>query len=223
MPPEYHPGVNHNHQPCGKWAEIQKNPNSSDAQVNFVCSTLSAKGVVDAAIFKEFGDKPIAKKHVLWYLSDGHGVDFVEDDNLRDMLQRDRGVQAAILATFPPKEKQKGIFQTYLRIAQQDYVVQDFRFAFGAIDRLDIEVDFTAGKLHAWFQDRYEWHPYYPGLYSVFDDDAGSGPRPTNCVHAAFVEQKLDGATDFWMKGETTVDLFVVTHQVNDPPLVQVL
>jgi hypothetical protein len=55
----------------------------------------------------------------------------------------------------------------------------------------------------------------------VFEDDAESGPRPANCVHAAFVEQKSKGASDFWMKGEATVDLFVVTHQVNDPAVVK--
>ena len=222
MPPDYHPGVNHNHQPSGKWSDVQKNPNSSDAWVDRVCRNFSPKGVVDAAIFAKFGDKPIAKKHVLWYLA-GSGVDFVEDEYLRDMLQRDRKIQAAIVRNLPPVHERKGIFRTHFKIEQKDYEVQDFRFAFGAIDRLDIEVDFTAGTLHAWFQDRYEWHPYYPGLYTVFEDDGGRGPRPTNCVHAAFVEQKSNGASDFWMKGEATVDLFVVTNEVNDPPIKEVL
>ena len=81
------------------------------------------------------------------------------------------------------------------------------RFAFGAIDRLDIEVDFDAQTVHSWFQDFYEWPPFYPGLYTAFPDDAA---RETNCLHAALVELKDSGAADFWMKGEATVPLSVI-------------
>ncbi len=37
-----------------------------------------------------------------------------------------------------------------MKIEQSDYT-------FGAIDRLDVEIDWAAGTLHGWFQDRYEW------------------------------------------------------------------
>jgi hypothetical protein len=80
----------------------------------------------------------------------------------------------------------------------------DLRFAFGAIDRLDVEVDFDANTITAWFQDRYEWHPVYPGLYKKWSDDDA---RETNCVHAALVELQSSGAADYWMKGEATVPL----------------
>jgi len=86
----------------------------------------------------------------------------------------------------------------------------------GAIDRLDYEADFGAGTFHAWFQDRYEWHPVYSGLYTRFDDD---DVRPTNAVHAACVELKAnDGAADYWMKGEATVALSELLSVTPRPP-----
>jgi hypothetical protein len=102
-----------------------------------------------------------------------------------------------------------------LKIEQNDYSNQDLRFAFGAIDQLDVEVDFGARTVHAWFQDRYEWHPFYPGLYAAFPDD---GARETNCVHAALVELKSDGAADFWMKGEATAPLSVIVPRASTAP-----
>jgi len=202
---EYHPGVDHGHSPSGRWAAVQAAPNSS-FPLNFICPGMTPIQLVRAAILKEFRDKPIALKHLEWYLRDGRGADYPENDNLRDMLAKDAGVQAAIREELPPG-RTSGVFTTYLRIEQSDYTSQDYRFAFGGIDRLDVEVDFTARTVHAWFQDRYEWHPYYPGLYTVFSDD---GARSTNCVHAALVELKSTGAADFWMKGEATAPLSAI-------------
>lgn len=199
----FHPGVNHGHSPSGRWSDIQANPNSSTS-INLICSHASPRQVVDAAVFAEFRDKPIAKTHLDWYLTGG-GADLKEDKNIEKMLREDRGVQQAISLLIPPG-RTTGKFSGFLKIEQSNYTNQDLRFAFGAIDRLDFEVDFDAGTIHAWFQDRYEWHPYYPGLYTVFPDD---GPRETNCVHAALVELKSAGAADYWMKGEATVPLSV--------------
>jgi hypothetical protein len=106
----------------------------------------------------------------------------------------------------------KGVVATHTKVEQSNYTNQDLRFAFGAIDRLDVEFNFDAGTVHAWFQDRYEWHPFYPGLYSSFSDDAA---RETNCLHAALVELKSSGAADFWMKGEATVPLTTVSIPVS--------
>jgi hypothetical protein len=61
--------------------------------------------------------------------------------------------------------------------------------------------------MHVWFQDFYEWHPVYP-FYTFM---AGDVVRETNCVHAALVELKSSGAADFWMKGEATVPVSVIT------------
>lgn len=200
----FHPGVNHAHAPSGRWADVQANPNSGFWE-NRACANFAPSTVVGLAIQQEFSDKPLALEHLNWYLGNGGGADFVEDANLNRMLRTDTGVQALLARVIPSGGG--GSFTGHVKVEQSDYQNQDFRFAFGAIDRLDFEVNFAAQTLHAWFQDRYEWHPVYPGLYV---HKPGDEVRDTNCVHAALVELKSGGAADFWMKGETTVPLSVV-------------
>ena len=204
--PVFHPGVNHAHAASGRWADVQADPNSS-FELNLLCPRMTPRELVTTAIVVKFGDKPIALDHLSWYLSAGTGRDFNEDANINTMLAKDTGVQALIVKSIP-RGRTSGKFTTHFKVEQSDYANQDLRFAFGAIDWLDVEVDFGAGTVHAWFQDRYEWHPFYSGLYKAFPDD---GPRDTNCVHAALVELKSSGAADFWMKGEATVPLAKVT------------
>jgi hypothetical protein len=199
----YTPGSKHDHTPSGKWAEVQKNPNSGFFE-NRVCANSSPQTVVDLAIWAKFDDKPIAKEHLDWYLTKGKGADFVENANIEKMLKTDRGVQAMIETRMPSPWPTTGKWSTAFKVEQSDYVDQDLRFAFGAIDRLDVEVDFDAKTVTGWFQDRYEWHPVYAGLYKKFPDDAA---RETNCVHAALVELQSGTAADYWMKGEATVPL----------------
>jgi hypothetical protein len=201
----YQPGSAHYHTPSGRWADVQANPNSGFWE-NRVCANASPESVVNTAVWVKFDGKPLAKAHLDWYLSKGKGADFVEDAHLATMLRTDAGVQAAIAASLPvPPWPSTGTTAVYLKIEQSDYTNQDFRFAFGAIDRLDVEIDWAAGTLHGWFQDRYEWHPVYSGLYRKFPDDDA---RETNCVHAALVELQSSGAADYWMKGEATVPMF---------------
>lgn len=209
----FHPGVQHNHSPSRRWADIQANPRSSPS-LNLLCSQLDPQQVVDAAILAEFHNKPIATAHLRWYLSTGHGRDFVEDTNIRHMLTTDRGVQRAIAGRIP-RHRTSRTFTHHFELLQHMYVDQDLRYAFGAIDRLDFEVDFTASTLHVWFMDRYEWHPVYPGVYTVHPGDS---PRDTNCVHAALVELKTSGARDYWMKGDATVPLAPVLRSLGLPP-----
>jgi hypothetical protein len=201
----FHPGVNHGHAASGRWSDVQANPNSSFT-LNRLCPRMGPKELVGIAMMKEFRDKPNALEHLNWYLVNGRGADFSEDDNIKKWLEQDAGIQTAIRALIPPRQT-VGKFATHFKVEQDDYDNQDFRFAFGAIDWLDFEVDFDAGTIHVWFQDRYEWHPVYPGLYTKFSDD---DPRETNCVHAALVELKSTGSADFWMKGEATVPLSVI-------------
>jgi hypothetical protein len=73
---------------------------------------------------------------------------------------------------------------------------------------VDFSVDFSDDTVRVWFQDRYEFHPVYSGLYQKFPDDV---VRDDNCVHAAAVEMKSQGATDYWMKGEAVVPLALIT------------
>lgn len=199
----FQPGVNHGHTPSGRWADVQANPNSG-FWVNRACANFSPNVVVLIAINREFSDKPLALDHLNWYLGNGQGADYIEDTNLDRLLRTDTGVQALLAGIIPSSAPASGRFTHNVKVEQSNYQNQDFRYAFGAIDRLDFEVDFTAGTVHAWFQDRYEWHPVYPGLYTAL---AGDVVRETNCVHAALVELQTGGARDFWMKGEATVPL----------------
>ncbi|MCT9929904.1 hypothetical protein N5079_06685 [Planotetraspora sp. A-T 1434] len=196
----FHPGVNHNHQPSGRWADVQDDPKSTYL-VGKYCAIRDPHDVMEKARSRELDDKPLAEDHLMWYLNGG-GKDFVEDANLEEMLRTDSGVQAKISA-YIPKGQTTGTIVRHMRLGQDDYAIQEFQYSFGAIDQLDVEVNFDAGTLHAWFQDRYEWHPVYP-FYSRFEDDR---ERDTNCVHAAMVELKSQGARDYWMKGEATIPL----------------
>jgi len=202
---EFHRGDDHAHTPSGRWADVRANPNSSYPGLNLLCSVSSPRGLVEEAIIAKFGSKPIARAHLKYYLA-GSGKDFDENANIAAWLWQDKGIQRT-LAKRIATGRTSGTFADTFKLEQFDYDDQDFRFAFGAIDKLDFEVDYDAGTVHIWFQDRYEWHPVYPGLYTVKEGDV---VRETNCVHAAFVELKSSGAADFWMKGEATVPLNVI-------------
>ena len=158
-------------------------------------------------------DKPIAINHLKWYFN-GKGKDLIEDANLNLMLRTDGGVQAKIAKSIPDNQT-KGKFTGYTTITQDNYADEDFQNAFGEIDRLDFEIDFDAGTVHAWFMDRYEWHPVYP----FYERKDGDYVRGTNCVHAAAVELKTTGAHDYWMKGETILPLKSIRSAAarNDP------
>jgi hypothetical protein len=160
--------------------------------------------MVDWAIRMEFGDKPIGLAHLNYYLA-GTGADYVENANIEKWISTDWKIQKKLVDAFPAMPS--GVFKSSFKVEQMDYANQDYRYAFGAIDILDFEVDFGKGTVHVWFQDFYEWHPVYPGIYTAYTGDSA---RETNCVHAAFVEMKIAGANDFWMKGEATVPLSTV-------------
>jgi hypothetical protein len=198
-------GVEHRHAPSGRWSDIQAAPRTSDSVIAAACTFFSPDHLVDAAIVGEFKLKPIAFKHLRWYLADGGGSDFDEDENIKILLEQDVQIQALFRKSLAGG---KGRVVGHRKITQSNYapslVGQDLRFAFGAIDRFDFIADFKAGTFQGWFQDLYEWHPFYPGIYSV---KAGDAARDDNCVHAALVELKSGTARDFWMKGEATVDL----------------
>jgi len=213
-PPNFVRGVDHAHQPTGRYKDVQANPNSS-LLLNIACPFLSAQGLVDLAKKNEFQDKPIALKHLNFYLTDGKGADFVEDANIKDWLTRDSGIKKRlkreIFTGLGRKPKGEGHFTFEQTEFADDAAGQDFRFAFGGIDRVDFEVDFSQDTVRVFFQDRYEWHPVYP-FYTFIGPSAqfpasGDEVRDTNCVHAALVELKASGAADYWMKGQAEVAL----------------
>jgi len=79
-PPEYHPGVAHNHTPCLRWDLIRKNPNSAFFVDRAVDVSPKPFDLVNWAVVEEFGDKPIGRLHLNWYLFAGRGKDYVEND-----------------------------------------------------------------------------------------------------------------------------------------------
>lgn len=200
------PGSMHNHQPSGRWSDVQHHPNSGWKE-NWACRTSSPREVVDAAIQWKFGDKPTALRHLRWYLT-GHGQDFPENDNLRRFVRTSEHFRRNFAVA------RHGIKRGFLRVPQEFYGPEDedFRFSFGAIDRMDFELDEIEGTIHLWFKDRYDFHPVYP-FYTHFADDV---VRDTNCVHAALVELKAHGAAEFWMIGETTVPWRLFTFSDSD-------
>ena len=213
----FHPGVMHDHKPSGRWAAVQAAPNTSNGKASFVCEHFDPIDVMRAASFAELKGKWTAIDHLKWFFNGG-GADFVDDSNLDSMLRTDSGVQAVLNARIP-SGRTSGTLAKHVEIKQSDYADEDFQFAFGAIDRLDFEVDFAAGTFHAWFQDRYEWHPVYP-FYTKLPGDI---VRETNCVHAAAVELKSGKAADYWMKGEATIPLKALKsaatrHTLQGPP-----
>lgn len=214
---DWHPGVAHDHTPTGRWADVQADAAAScaaltvgmglagptvggavDASIACACATMSPANVLALARETVLSGSPLGQSHLDHYLTGG-GVNLAED--LGDVLQRDSGIRSVLV---------RAIARTptgFVTIAQSDYAIDDFRNAFGAIDRMDYEVDAAAGTVRVWFQDRYEWHPAGYG-YSQFP---GDGARGTNCVHAAAVEMQASGAQDYWMFGNATVPLSLIT------------
>lgn len=159
---------------------------------------MSPAGVLAVARNTVLSGSPLGQAHLDHYLTGG-GVNWAED--LADVLHRDSGVRNVLALGIARRSTGS------VTIAQSDYAEEDFRNAFGAIDRMDYAVDTAAGTVQVWFQDRYEWHP---AGYS-YSQLPGDGARGTNCVHAAAVEMQSLGAADYWMFGNATVPLSLIT------------
>jgi len=210
----FHPGVNHAHAATGRWSDVQKGadkqcstlrrralrsptkiPGMAEAMaVECACANLSPRNVARVVRNTIMAVLPLARKHLDHYLN-GSGADLKVD--LVDVIRRDPKVRAKLAAAV------RGHSAGHFKIHQSDYAVKDFQFAFGAIDRLDYEVDRARGLVHIWFKDRYEWHPVGFG-YKLLPGDVR---RSSNCVHAAMVELKRSGAKDYWMVGEARIPL----------------
>jgi hypothetical protein len=218
-------GVEHNHLPCNKWDKVKTHPNSSWVGSDYaeggdglllaigapiigkmVRESESAEKLVGWVRDYPFG--PRARSHINWYMNGG-GEDFDEDDNITEWLVQDSGIRERLAHKIKEgiTSRQGNVIKGFFSFSQNQYdqTSDDFRESFGGIDRVDFAADLIGKTVKVWFQDRYEWHPNYPGLYSHFDDDA---VRPTNGIHAAFVEMKSKGAADYWMKGEATVNFW---------------
>jgi hypothetical protein len=211
-PPVFHPEPDppHAHGPSGRYEDVRKNPNNAPSPVGKILeglcqSTTTPQELVDAVIPFVFGDKPTAKQHLDWYLKNGKGKDFVEDDNIKLWLKRDSGIRSRLKREiFPPGAKPRT--QGNFTFGADEFRNDNFQFSFGAIDRVDFEVNLAQDAVRVWFQDRYEWHPVYP----FYTFKAGDFVRTDNCLHAALVELQASGATDFWMKGKAEVPLLQI-------------
>jgi hypothetical protein len=199
--------VAHNHQPSGRWKEVLKvidqptNDAAGKALKALCLAGATPWQFVTAAMLAEFRDKPTALQHLNWYLKYGRGAEYNEDENIERLVKTDANFRGKI-RDFIVANIAKGLhYSGFFEFWQPDFINQDMRFAFGSLDRVDIEVDATRATVKVWFMDSYEWHPYCPGFYSEFPDD---GPRITNSLNAALVELKTEGAADFWMVGEAT-------------------
>lgn len=218
--PRFHPGVAHDHRPTGRWADVQADAAkrcataagqlrkeiekgtsldprkvaalSKTIGIECACASLPPDLVAETARKTFMLGLSLAQRHLDHYL-DGSGSPVVVD--LEDVLKRDAKVRSKLARAI--KRSRAG----HIRVGQGDYAEMDFQFAFGAIDRLDFEVDRASGLAHVWFQDRYEWHPVGFGYTHL----PGDTRRDTNCVHAAMVELKASGAKDYWMIGKADV------------------
>jgi len=156
-----------------------------------VCANFSPRQTLEIArggIMTSRG-LTLAESHLDHYLS-GSGADFPED--LEAVIRKDAGVRRVLAQAISTRR------EGFVEIKQGYYANPDFLNSFGDIDRLDYEVIAASGQVHVWFQDRYEWHP----------EDRS---RISNCVHKAAVELKDEGAQDYWMIGEATVPMSLIT------------
>ena len=148
-PTEFHEGTQHNHLPSGRWSEVQANPNNdmdlTGTTLAGLCKVMTPNQLVDKAKTFYFGDKPTALKHLNWYLTSG-GAEFKEDDNIDKWLTSDsksRGGTSNLIRGHVARTKQNsGKWQHQRDISSDEYENGDFQASFGAIDRLDFEVDF---------------------------------------------------------------------------------
>jgi hypothetical protein len=204
-PFDFHPGVAHNHMPCGKWNEIQIAPESA-LWISPICALNSAEAVAgSAAVTLAFEDE--ALNHVIWYLG-GIGMDYDEDVNLSNLVKTNTHFQEWLRKFLPSRIPTKGWWAQHFSPGQSDYDDDDIYSSWGTVDRLDVLADYSKRLVYLWFKDRYEWHPYYPGPPDLYTVKSGDEPRPDNCVHAAMVEQKSNpdqSAADYWMIGKATV------------------
>lgn len=199
----------HNHPARGNWADVQSNaatvckdegPLSERGRIECACAVMSPTQVLDLARTVEMGGHPLAIQHLDHYLTGG-GADFVEDANLDALMTTDAGARGVVTSAIGVADR-GNVF-----IHQSDYSDQNFRLAFGGIDRVDYAVDRAAGTVDVWFQDRYDFHPAGFGHANLGVGDSAPPGRVTNCVHAAAVEAKSSGAADFWMIGHATLPL----------------
>ncbi len=224
-PDPYVPGrPAHNHPALGNWAAVQANasavcsagsvklplpipipvPVSTRARAECACSIMSPLKVLDLAKAIRMRGKPLAKKHLEHYISGG-GADYIEHTNLDNLMKTDAGARGVVAGAVSKADRGQVFIQ------QHHYSDQNFRLAFGGIDRVDYKVDKAKANVDVWFKDRYDFHPAGFGHTNKGAGDYAPPGRVSNCVHLAAVEAKSSGAADYWMIGHATLPLSLFT------------
>lgn len=206
----------HDHAPVG-WSKIRgqawKDCDLSSRSGRFECvcaSSINPGVVLRAALEGKMFNSPLARKHLKHYMNGG-GSEINVDENLENLIKQDLDVRAKFARAI------SSVHRGHIPIWQGDYSVEDFRLAFGGIDRVDYEVSALKGGFRTvdiWFKDRYDFHPVG---FGYANKGTGDILRETNCIHAAAVEQKAYGAADYWMKGEARFPLSLFKSQKVEP------
>ena len=208
----------HDHAPQGNWSVVRANAalecvwqSGLRRRSECSCATMRSGEVLLAAGGIEMYNKPLALQHLLHYIA-GRGADYIEHNNLDNMMNHDAGARGVVANAIRGNDRGR-VF-----IHQDDYTDQNYRYAFGGIDRVDYRVDRPAGNVDVWFKDRYDFHPAGFGHTDRGTGDLPPPGRETNCVHHAAVEEKANGAADFWMIGHATLPLGLFTAAPTPTP-----
>lgn len=175
-----------------------KNPTSAaDAKgaIDCVCAYGSAETAALAAKARLAVAGPLSLK-VYQHFLDGSGSDWTID--IWDMVTRDAKVRKKIHAAM-----KSGALTGTLGLNQSDYAIDDFLFAYGAIDCVQwiVKVPLSKRKsttpVEIKMLDYYEFHPGRMGV--------------SQCAHAACVELVAKGtAKNFWCRGDGLVDWGII-------------
>jgi hypothetical protein len=183
------------------------------AKAECACAVFTPAQVLLAARTFEMNGQPLAIAHLDHYTGGG-GADFIEDTNLDDLMNQDAGARGVVARAIGSADRGQVFIQ------QSHYSIENFRLAFGGIDRVDYKVDRAASTVDVWFKDRYDFHPAGFGHTNMGTGDFAPPGRETNCVHHAAVEEKSNGAADYWMIGHATLplSLFITAPTPPTPP-----
>jgi len=156
-PPAFHFTEPHNHQPCGRWADIRAAPNSIEPLAAASCRMSNQpQDVMDAAkLFMRQHNAPLAVEHLDRYLA-GSGADFDEGVNILHWLKQDSNIRNRLKREIFPGGKQR-VPEGHFTFKRGDFGNNNFFLSFGEIDRVDFAVDFSDDTVRVWFQDRYEF------------------------------------------------------------------
>lgn len=214
----------HHHEPAeGNWAKIQQISKekcddtyleSKYLTAECLCANNSPAEIMETILGTQMYFMPIAQEHLRYYMS-GKGGIYNENKNLKDLIENDDKVKQ-LFGNSMGGRINAGVNEGHFMIEQGHYGLQDYRYAFGGIDRVDWMYDPGTKQVMIWFKDPYDFHPYYKDIYKDLGtgDRFTQGPRSTNCIHAAAVELLKSGDEDtgaaiFIMRGEATFD---ITH-----------